>query len=72
MTAEPRTEHHYQLQAWSPEEKGDQAVNELSNEVSQPYESPILTEVGKFGDVTQGQYSRTHSDDGDAGGYWNE
>lgn len=47
-------------------------MNEPTNEVGEPYESPVLTEVGNFGEVTQGQYSRTHSDDGDAGGYWNQ
>ena len=40
-------------------------VNEL-----EPYEPPELTVVGEFGDVTKGNYSRPHSDDGDAGGYW--
>jgi hypothetical protein len=34
------------------------------------YESPEITEVGAFGAVTEGQYSKPHSDDGDAGGYW--
>lgn len=36
----------------------------------QPYEPPELTVVGEFGAVTKGSYSRPHSDDGDAGGYW--
>ena len=36
----------------------------------EPYESPELTVVGDFGEVTKGNYSRPHSDDGDAGGYW--
>ena len=35
-----------------------------------PYEAPELTVVGEFGEVTKGSYSRPHSDDGDAGGYW--
>ncbi|WP_155886172.1 MULTISPECIES: lasso RiPP family leader peptide-containing protein [Actinoalloteichus] len=36
----------------------------------EPYEPPELTVVGDFGCVTRGNYSRPHSDDGDAGGYW--
>lgn len=47
-------------------------MEEPQNEAVEPYEAPILTEVGKFGEVTQGQYSRKHSDDGDAGGYWDQ
>lgn len=39
---------------------------------AEPYEPPIVTEIGPFAWVTQGQYSRTHSDDGDAGGYWDK
>jgi hypothetical protein len=35
-----------------------------------PYEAPELTVVGKFDEMTKGNYSRPHSDDGDAGGYW--
>ncbi|TWE11184.1 lasso RiPP family leader peptide-containing protein [Prauserella muralis] len=35
-----------------------------------PYEPPLVTEVGDFGTVTEGQYSKSISDDGDAGGYW--
>ncbi|WP_236788000.1 lasso RiPP family leader peptide-containing protein [Amycolatopsis sp. GM8] len=34
------------------------------------YEPPLITEVGDFAEVTQGQYSRNRSDDGDAGGYF--
>jgi hypothetical protein len=34
------------------------------------YEPPELTVVGEFDEVTKGNYSRPHSDDGDAGGYW--
>lgn len=34
------------------------------------YEPPVLTEVGRFDAVTKGQYSRSNSDDSDAGGYW--
>ncbi|GAB3500210.1 lasso RiPP family leader peptide-containing protein [Amycolatopsis cihanbeyliensis] len=34
------------------------------------YEPPQVSEVGEFGAVTQGQYSRNRSDDGDAGGYF--
>ncbi len=41
------------------------SVNDL-----EPYEPPELTVVGEFGEVTKGNYSRVHSDDGDAGGYW--
>jgi hypothetical protein len=47
-------------------------VSEATNEQTERYEPPILTEVGQFADVTRGQYSRTHSDDGDAGGYWDK
>lgn len=36
----------------------------------EPYESPELTVVGDFGEVTKGNYSRPHSDDSDAGGFW--
>lgn len=36
----------------------------------EPYESPELTVVGEFGEVTKGNYSRPNSDDSDAGGYW--
>jgi hypothetical protein len=43
---------------------------ETSNEEVETYEPPALQEVGSFVAVTRGQYSRTHSDDGDAGGYW--
>ncbi|PWV71383.1 hypothetical protein SAMN05421630_11513 [Prauserella marina] len=41
-------------------------------EQSQAYEPPTVTEVGDFGAVTEGQYSRSISDDGDAGGYWEQ
>lgn len=34
------------------------------------YEPPRITEVGEFGEVAKGQYSRNRSDDGDAGGYF--
>ncbi|GGM82050.1 hypothetical protein GCM10012275_60850 [Longimycelium tulufanense] len=34
------------------------------------YEPPVLTEVGRFDAVTKGQYSKSNSDDTDAGGYW--
>lgn len=36
----------------------------------EPYEPPELTVVGEFGEVTKGNYSRPHSDDSDAGGFW--
>ncbi|MGH3852671.1 MAG: lasso RiPP family leader peptide-containing protein [Pseudonocardiaceae bacterium] len=41
----------------------------IANE-PEPYESPELTVVGEFGEVTKGNYSRPNSDDSDAGGYW--
>ncbi|MGW4528404.1 lasso RiPP family leader peptide-containing protein [Amycolatopsis sp. NPDC004378] len=37
---------------------------------SRSYEPPLITEVGDLAEVTQGQYSRNRSDDGDAGGYF--
>jgi len=40
------------------------------DEQSAGYEPPVLTEVGRFDTVTTGQYSRSNSDDSDAGGYW--
>lgn len=48
--------------------EGERQVHETDEQPG--YEPPVLTEVGQFGTVTQGQYSRSHSDDGDAGGYW--
>ncbi|WP_418153426.1 lasso RiPP family leader peptide-containing protein [Actinoalloteichus caeruleus] len=36
---------------------------------AEPYEAPRITEVGSFGKITRGQYSRTISDDSDAGGH---
>ncbi len=45
-------------------------VEQTSADELEPYESPELTVVGEFGGVTKGNYSRPHSDDGDAGGYW--
>lgn len=47
-------------------------MDETENEQVGTYEPPALTEVGQFGVVTKGQYSKPHSDDSDAGGYWNE
>lgn len=41
-----------------------------SAEEAVAYESPRITEVGAFGVVTDGTYSRPHADDGDAGGFW--
>lgn len=37
---------------------------------SEPYTPPELTVVGELGAVTKGTYSKPHSDDSDAGGYW--
>jgi hypothetical protein len=34
----------------------------------EPYEQLELTVVGEFDEVAKGNYSRPHSDDGDAGG----
>lgn len=39
-------------------------------EQPQPYEPPLVTDVDALWMVTEGQYSRSISDDGDAGGYW--
>ncbi len=43
---------------------------ETDSQQTETYEPPELTEVGEFATMTNGQYSRTHSDDSDAGGYW--
>jgi hypothetical protein len=45
-------------------------AEQTSVNAPEPYEPPELTVVGEFGEVTEGNYSRPHSDDGDAGGYW--
>ncbi|MGB8202980.1 MAG: hypothetical protein WCF33_25405 [Pseudonocardiaceae bacterium] len=37
---------------------------------TEPYTPPELTVVGELGAVTKGTYSKPHSDDSDAGGYW--
>jgi len=44
-------------------------VQEIAQEPG-GYEPPALTEVGRFAELTKGQYSRSKSDDSDAGGYW--
>jgi hypothetical protein len=52
--------------------KDQQTMNETDDQQAETYEPPTLTEIGPFAGVTTGQYSRTHSADSDAGGYWNE
>ena len=39
---------------------------------AEAYVAPEVTEVGSFDEVTEGQYSRSISDVGDAGGYWDK
>lgn len=41
-----------------------------SEQQTETYEPPALTEIGSLVTVAKGQYSRPHSDDSDAGGYW--
>lgn len=49
-------------------------MNEVAPDPIEPhaesYEPPAVTEIGSLVEITQGQYSRSISDDGDAGGYW--
>jgi hypothetical protein len=49
-------------------------VNDVAPDQAEPraesYEPPVVTEIGPLAQVTKGQYSRSISDDGDAGGYW--
>ncbi len=47
-------------------------MSDIDNEQNEEYEPPALTEIGQLATVTKGQYSRPHSDDSDAGGYWSE
>ncbi|WP_158894269.1 lasso RiPP family leader peptide-containing protein [Amycolatopsis anabasis] len=44
--------------------------NQQQEQQAVEYEPPQITEVGAFGEVTKGQYSKNRSDDGDAGGYF--
>jgi hypothetical protein len=54
----------------------EQLVNDSLPAQAEPladdYEPPKVTEIGQLMNITKGAYSRTHSDDGDAGGYWDK